>query len=205
MVTNDPIIWVFPILIRAHSETEVSGSSWPSPLRGEWYSFNYYLCTMEQSALRTRVWHSCGHDCSMVPLPISLAFGSYLRGPSIHIHPYPFWMKVLSVSHFGVGSTRLCRTPVLHASLSSGSTPARPHLMTSVFTHSNHVFRDFPFFLVPGIWKFVIDFIQDVARRKWPYHQSRRQQRTNLMSSMPSFSSSATTIKYRDLLVHSYV
>ena len=148
--------------------------------------------------------HFC-HDCSMVPLPISLAFGSYLRGPSIHIHPYPFWMKVLSVSHYGVGSTRLCRTPVLHASLSSGSTPARPHLMTSVFTHSNHVFRDLPFFLVPGIWKFVIDFIQDVARRKWPYHQSRRQQRTNLMSSMPSFSSSATTIKSRDLLVHSYV
>ena len=121
------------------------------------------------------------------------------------IHPYPFWMKVLSVSHYGVGSTRLCRTPALHASLSSGSTPARPHLMTSVFTHSNHVFRDLPFFLVPGIWKFVIDFIQDVARRKWPYHQSRRQQRTNLMSSMPSFSSSATTIKSRDLLVHSYV
>ena len=27
MATNDPIIWVFPILIRAHSETEVSGSS----------------------------------------------------------------------------------------------------------------------------------------------------------------------------------
>ena len=135
------------------------------------------------------------HDCSMVTLPISLAFGSYLRGPSIHIYPYPFWMKVLSVSHYGVGSTRLCRTPALHASLSSRSTPARPHLMTSVFTHSNHVFRDLPFFLVPGIWKFVIDFIQDVARRKWPYHQSRRQQRTNLMSSMPSFSSSATTIQ----------
>ena len=27
VATNDPVIWVFPILIRAHSETEVSGSS----------------------------------------------------------------------------------------------------------------------------------------------------------------------------------
>ena len=30
-----------------------------------------------------------------------------------------------------IGSTRLCQTPVLHASLSSGSMPARPHLLTS--------------------------------------------------------------------------
>ena len=58
--TNDPIIWVFPILIRAHSETEVFGWSWPSPLWGEWYSFNYYLYTIAQWALRTWVWCSCG-------------------------------------------------------------------------------------------------------------------------------------------------
>ena len=62
-----------------------------------------------------------------------------------------------------------------------------------------------PFFLVPGIWKFVIDFIQDVARFKWPYHLSRRQQRSDVMSLMPIFHSSATTIKSPDLVVHSYV
>ena len=116
--------------------------------------------------------HFC-HDCSMVPLPISLAFGSYLRGPSIHIH-------------FG---WRFCPCPIMGL--------AAPGYVEHLL--SMHLC------LVPGIWKFVIDFIQDVARRKWPYHQSRRQQRTNLMSSMPSFSSSATTIKSRDLLVHSYV
>ena len=68
MATNDPVIWVFPILIRAHSETEVSGSSSPSPLRGEWYSFNYYLYTTEQSALRTWMWCSCGSDCTRLVL-----------------------------------------------------------------------------------------------------------------------------------------
>ena len=57
MATNDPVIWVFPILIRAHSETVVSGWTLPSPLRREWF-FNYYLIgtrwrvPMEQSALR---------------------------------------------------------------------------------------------------------------------------------------------------------
>ena len=54
---------------------------------------------------------------------------------------------------YGAGSTRLCRTPALHASLSSGSMPARPHSLTSVFTHSDHVFQGVPFFLVPWIWK----------------------------------------------------
>ena len=42
--------------MRAHSETKVSGWSWPSPLPGEWHSFNYYLYTMEQSALLTWMW-----------------------------------------------------------------------------------------------------------------------------------------------------
>ena len=57
--------------------------------------------------------------------------------------------------------------------------------MTSVFTHSEHIFRGLPFFSVPGIWKFVIDLIQDMARCTWPYH--RRQQRTDVMSLVSSF------------------
>ena len=67
---------------------------------------------------------------------------------------------------------------------------AWPHLSTSVFTHSDYVLRGLPFFLVPGIRKFVIDSKQDVACCTWPYHLSRWQQWTNVMSLMPSFSSS---------------
>ena len=37
-----------------------------------------------------------------------------------------------------------CQTLALHASLSSGSTPASPHLLTSVFTYSDHVFVRVP-------------------------------------------------------------
>ena len=62
----------------------------------------------------------------------------------------------------------------LHASLACGSMPARPHLLTSVITHSDHVFEGLLCFLVPGIAKFVIDLIQDVAQWTWPYHLSRR-------------------------------
>ena len=61
VATNDPVIWVFPILIRAHSETEVSSWNKPSLLWGEWYSFNYNLYAMEQLALRAWVWCSFGH------------------------------------------------------------------------------------------------------------------------------------------------
>ena len=42
---------------------------------------------------------------------------------------------------------------------------------------------------MPGSGKFVIYLIQDVARCTLPYHQSRRQRRTDVMSSMPSFCS----------------
>ena len=124
--------------------------------------------------------------------------------PSIHpsIHSSPFKIKVLSVSHsMGVGSIRLCRTPALHASLSSGSMPAWPHSLASVFTHSDHVFRGLPFFLVPryrGVkisshtWnlKNLLVLIQDVAHCTWPYHLSCRQLRTDVISLMPSFCSS---------------
>ena len=72
----------------------------------------------------------------------------------------------------------------------SESTPARPHPLTSVFTHSDHVFRGIPFFLVPGIRKFVIDLIQNMARCTWPFHLSRRQRGADVISLMPSFCSS---------------
>ena len=74
--------------------------------------------------------------------------------------------------------------------LSSGSMPGRPHSLTSVFTHSDYVFQGLPFFLVPEIWKFVIDFIMDVAYCPWPYNLSRWQQRTSVMSLMSCFCSS---------------
>ena len=54
-----------------------------------------------------------------------------------------------------------------------GSAPAMPQLLTSVFTHSDHVFLGLPKFIVPGIRKFVKDLIQDIACCTWPYHLSR--------------------------------
>ena len=42
----------------------------------------------------------------------------------------------------------LYQTPALQASLSCGSMPARPQFLTSVFTHSDHVFLGFPCFPV---------------------------------------------------------
>ena len=105
--------------------------------------------------------------------------------PSIHIHS----RLRCCVPFNGVGSTRLCRTPALQASLSDGSKPARPHLSTSVFTHSDHVLSGLPFFLMLGSRKFVIDLTQDVTCCTWPYGLSRQQQRSDVKSLMPSFSS----------------
>ena len=68
--------------------------------------------------------------------------------------------------------------------------PARPHLLTSVFIHSDHVLRGLPFFLVQGILKFGIDWIQDMVHCTWPYHLSRQQRGTDVMSLMSSFCSS---------------
>ena len=87
-----------------------------------------------------------------------------------------------------VGSTRLYRTPVLHASLSCGSLAARPQILTSVFTLSDHVFLGLPHPLVLGIGRFVTDLIQDVARCTCPYHLSLRLRRTAVISSMLKFS-----------------
>ena len=101
--------------------------------------------------------------------------------PSIHIH---LGWSAVRVPFYGVGSTRLCWTLALHASLSSGSTPARQHLLTSVFTHSDHVFWGPSLFLVPRIWKFVIDLIPAVGHCTWPCHLSRRLWRSNVSSLM---------------------
>ena len=49
----------------------------------------------------------------------------------------------------------------------------------------------------------MIDLIQDVARCTWPYHLSRRQRRTDVMSWMPSFcSSEADCISSLSLMPH---
>ena len=78
------------------------------------------------------------------------------------IHPDPFLrLKCCPCPSLWVGSNRLRWTRTLHASLFSGSMPARPHLLTSVFTHWDHVFLSLPCLLVLGNWKFVIDLIQD--------------------------------------------
>ena len=74
VATNDPVIWFFPILIGAHSQTEVSGWRQPNLLREEWYSFNYYLYTMEQ--LAWGIWVSCSYDqnwnlqIAFIPCPV---------------------------------------------------------------------------------------------------------------------------------------
>ena len=57
----------------------------------------------------------------------------------------------------------------------------------SLHTFRPYIFLGLPCFLVLGIGKFVIDLIQDVACFTWPYHLSHRQQRTNAISSIPSF------------------
>ena len=54
-------------------------------------------------------------------------------------------LGAVCVPFYGVGSTRLCGTSALQASC--GSMPARPPLLTSVFTHSDNVFLAFLAFL----------------------------------------------------------
>ena len=81
--TNDPIIWSFPILIGAHTQTKASARSWPNPLRGEWYSFNYNICT----------WCSSRHyglECHVPMLRnrshVKMLYLYCKRGTCIHIH-----------------------------------------------------------------------------------------------------------------------
>ena len=51
-----------------------------------------------------------------------------------------------------------------HASLFCWSTQVRPHLLTPVFTHSDHVFLCFPWFPVSASAKFVTASTRDVPR-----------------------------------------
>ena len=68
VATNDPIILIFPIFIGAHSQTEVSGRRLPNPLRGEWCSFSYNLCTMVQSVWGTSMSSSYAYDMQNVEI-----------------------------------------------------------------------------------------------------------------------------------------
>ena len=131
--------------------------------------------------------HTCRRTDNLTPL---IRYTSYSILPSIHQSISILDSRVVRVPFYGVGSTRLCRTPAFHASLSSGSKSAGPHLSTSVFTHSDHVFQGLPSFLVPTSGKCVTELINVVARCTRPYHLRRRQRRTDVMSSMLSFCSS---------------
>ena len=92
--------------------------------------------------------------------------GEFIMGLLTHPYPYLDW-GAICVPFYWVGSIRPCGTPALHAYLSCGSTPARPHSVTSVFTHSNHVFLGLPCFLVLGIGKLVIIIISCCHHRNY--------------------------------------
>ena len=69
--------------------------------------------------------------------------------------------------------------------------PARPHLLTSVFTHWDHVFLGLPF---PGTRNRKVCYRFETGRGHytWPNHVSGWQRRTDVISSMESFCSSET-------------
>ena len=92
---------------------------------------------------------------------------------------YVMFAGKVHVPFYGFGSTKQCRPPAVYASLSCGSTPARPQLLTSVFL-------GLPCFLVQGIRKFVINLIQ--LGHSPQYHLSHQLRRTIYW--MPSFCSS---------------
>ena len=102
--------------------------------------------------------------------------------PSIHPHLFLDEGDV-HVPFYEVGSTRQCRTMALHAFLSCGSTPARPQLLISVFTHSDCL-------LMPSSArnrKVCNRLIQDAACCTWPCYLSRWSWNDDATSSMPSF------------------
>ena len=83
----------------------------------------------------------------------SLAFvGGIHRGPVNSLHKWPVTRKMFPfddvIMFYGVGSTWLYWTLSLHVFQSSGSMPARPHVLTSVLTHSDHTFQGIPLFLM---------------------------------------------------------
>ena len=74
------------------------------------------------------------------------------NGAMQSINPYPFWDQGdVCVPFYGVCSTRLHQKTALHASLSCGSTPDRPHSLTSVFTHQDYIFHGLSHLLSPEI------------------------------------------------------
>ena len=94
------------------------------------------------------------------------------------------------VQFYVAASISLCGAPGLRVYLFCESTPARPQLLTSVFTHSDYVYLSHLCPLVPGIGKFLTNLIEDVARFTWPFHLGCRLWRADVISSMPTFCSS---------------
>ena len=84
-----------------------------------------------------------------------------------------FGLLPVLISSISIFRLRCCPCPILwgqqHQAMLNTGLPcisvlwvnaswARPHLLTSDFSLSDHIFVGFPCFLVPGIKKFVIDF-----------------------------------------------
>ena len=67
VATNDSVFWFFLILFGVHSQNGSAGLELTESAAGEWYCFIYYLCTMEQSALRA--WLSCSYAPSIQIFP----------------------------------------------------------------------------------------------------------------------------------------
>ena len=105
----------------------------------------YWLCQIKGILVCYEEWFKLARHISIHPS----------IHPSISILDY----RAVRVPFYGAGSTRLCWTLALHASLSSGSTSARPHLLKSVLTHSQ-VLR------YNRIWKFNFVSPQNNSMRK---------------------------------------
>ena len=76
------------------------------------------------------------------------------------LHPYPLSdQDAVRASFYGFGSIWLCLTPAAYASLSCGTTAARPQLLTLIFTHSDPLPLSLPRPLVPGIGSSVTDML----------------------------------------------
>ena len=128
----------------------------------------------------------------MIVILMIMAVGIVIASADVYSDPHivtyiRFQIRAICVPFYGVGSTRLSRTPAFHAFLSCGSTATRPQLLTSIFTHSHHIFLDVFRPLVLRIRTSVTGFTQDLAHCTCPHHMSRRLWRTGVISPMPSF------------------
>ena len=138
---------------------------------------------------------SCGPD--LVQLKFRLARDHTLCLPCLSaVMPESFIIIIIIISIFRF---RCCPCPILlgwqHNALSDTSSPSISVLwantnqatLVDISLYTFRVFLGLPCFLKLGIVKFVIDLIHDSAHLTWPYHLIRRQQRTDVISFMPSF------------------